>query len=54
MDKLRIVDIESGESRDVPLDLSYTPAMPTGRDRGPRRPAGRHEDRRRRAPTWTS
>ena len=31
MDKLRIVDIESGEARTVPLDLKWTPAIPTGR-----------------------
>src|SRR5262249_42450220 len=31
MDKLRIVDIESGETRTVPLDLKWTPAVPTGR-----------------------
>ena len=31
LDKLRIVDIETGETRTVPLDLKYTPAVPTGR-----------------------
>jgi Tol biopolymer transport system component/cytosine/adenosine deaminase-related metal-dependent hydrolase len=31
LDKLRIVDIESGEMRTVPLDLKWTPAVPTGR-----------------------
>lgn len=31
MDKLRLIDIETGESRTVPLDLKYTPAVPTGR-----------------------
>ncbi|HEV2984526.1 MAG TPA: amidohydrolase family protein, partial [Vicinamibacterales bacterium] len=31
LDKLRIVDIETGEVRTVPLDLKYTPAVPTGR-----------------------
>ncbi len=31
MDKLRIIDIESGETRTVPLDLKYTPAVPTSR-----------------------
>jgi Tol biopolymer transport system component len=31
MDKLRIIDIESGEIRNVPLDLEYTPAIPKGR-----------------------
>ena len=31
MDKLRIIDIESGEARTVPLDLKYTPAVPTTR-----------------------
>ena len=30
LDKLRIVDIETGETRTVPLDLRYTPAVPTG------------------------
>jgi Tol biopolymer transport system component len=31
LDKLRLVDIESGETRDVPVDLKYTPAVPKGR-----------------------
>ncbi len=31
MDKLRLVDLESGLTRDVPVDLSYTPGIPTGR-----------------------
>jgi Tol biopolymer transport system component/imidazolonepropionase-like amidohydrolase len=31
LDKLRIVDIETGEARTVPFDLHYTPAIPTGR-----------------------
>src|SRR3954471_12543596 len=31
MDKLRIVDVESGDTRTVPLDLKYTPAIPTTR-----------------------
>ena len=31
LDKLRIVDIETGDVRTVPLDLKYTPAIPTGR-----------------------
>jgi Tol biopolymer transport system component len=31
LDKLRIVDIETGDSRTVPLDLTYTPAVPTTR-----------------------
>jgi Tol biopolymer transport system component len=31
MDKLRLVDIESGDSRTVPFDLKYTPAVPTAR-----------------------
>src|SRR5262249_34838076 len=30
IDKLRILDIETGETRTVPLDLKYTPARPTG------------------------
>ena len=29
LDTLRIVDIETGETRTVPLDLKYTPAVPT-------------------------
>jgi Tol biopolymer transport system component/imidazolonepropionase-like amidohydrolase len=29
MDKLRIVDIETGETRTVPLDFTWTPAVPT-------------------------
>jgi Tol biopolymer transport system component/imidazolonepropionase-like amidohydrolase len=29
MDKLRIVDIETGETRTVPVDLKWTPAVPT-------------------------
>jgi len=31
MDKLKIIDILTGEVRDVPLDLKYTPAIPEGR-----------------------
>jgi Tol biopolymer transport system component/imidazolonepropionase-like amidohydrolase len=31
MDKLKTIDIETGETRDVPLDLKYTPAVPKGR-----------------------
>ncbi|MEO6212054.1 MAG: amidohydrolase family protein, partial [Vicinamibacterales bacterium] len=31
LDTLRIVDIETGESRTVPLDFQWTPAVPTGR-----------------------
>ena len=31
MDRLRLLDVESGTTRDVPLDLSYTPAIPTER-----------------------
>ena len=31
MDKLRIVDIENGDIRTIPLDLKYTPAVPTTR-----------------------
>jgi hypothetical protein len=31
MDKLRIVDIETGDTRTVPLDLKWTPAVPTSR-----------------------
>jgi len=31
LDQLRIIDIETGETRTVPLDLQYTPAIPTGR-----------------------
>ncbi|HEY6213559.1 MAG TPA: hypothetical protein VIW45_14805, partial [Vicinamibacterales bacterium] len=29
LDKLRVVDIETGETRTVPLDLKWTPAVPT-------------------------
>jgi len=29
LDKLRIVDIETGETRTVPVDLKWTPALPT-------------------------
>jgi len=31
LDKLRILDIETGETRTVPVDLKYAPAVPTGR-----------------------
>ena len=31
MDKLRMVDVASGRSRDVPMDLTYAPAAPTSR-----------------------
>jgi Tol biopolymer transport system component/imidazolonepropionase-like amidohydrolase len=31
LDQLRIIDIETGETRPVPLELTYTPAIPTGR-----------------------
>jgi Tol biopolymer transport system component len=31
LDTLRIVDIESGDTRTVPLNLTWTPAIPTGR-----------------------
>ncbi len=31
MDKLRLIDIETGETRDVPLDLKYTLGIPKGR-----------------------
>jgi Tol biopolymer transport system component len=31
LDQLRIIDIETGETRTVPLELTYTPAIPTGR-----------------------
>ncbi len=31
MDRLRMVDIETGQASDVPLSLTYTPAVPTGR-----------------------
>jgi hypothetical protein len=31
MDRLRMVDVATGRSRDVPLDLTYTHAAPTGR-----------------------
>src|SRR6266446_982875 len=29
LDKLRIVDVETGDTRTVPLDLKWTPAVPT-------------------------
>jgi Tol biopolymer transport system component len=31
MDKLKTVDLETGETRTIPLDLKYTPAIPRGR-----------------------
>jgi Tol biopolymer transport system component/imidazolonepropionase-like amidohydrolase len=31
LDQLRIIDLETGETRTVPLELTYTPAIPTGR-----------------------
>jgi Tol biopolymer transport system component/imidazolonepropionase-like amidohydrolase len=31
MDKLKLIDIESGEIREVSLDLKYTPSIPKGR-----------------------
>jgi Tol biopolymer transport system component len=31
LDTLRLVDIETGETRTVPLDLTWTPAIPSGR-----------------------
>ena len=31
LDQLRLVDIDSGETRTVPLDLTWTPAVPTTR-----------------------
>jgi Tol biopolymer transport system component/imidazolonepropionase-like amidohydrolase len=30
-DKLKTIDIETGQTREVPLDLTYTPAVPKGR-----------------------
>ena len=30
-DKLKTIDIESGEVREIPVDLKYTPAIPKGR-----------------------
>jgi len=30
LDQLRITDLETGETRTVPLELTYTPAVPTG------------------------
>ncbi len=30
MDKLKTIDLVSGETRDVPLDLKYTPSVPKG------------------------
>src|SRR6266446_9128050 len=29
LDKLRIVDVETGDTRTIPLDLKWTPAVPT-------------------------
>src|SRR5439155_17176999 len=31
IDKLRLLDIETGETRDVPVDLKYSPDIPKGR-----------------------
>jgi len=31
MDKLKTIDVVSGETHDVPLDLKYTPSIPKGR-----------------------
>ena len=31
LDSLRIINIENGETQDVKVDLTYTPAIPTGR-----------------------
>jgi Tol biopolymer transport system component/imidazolonepropionase-like amidohydrolase len=31
MDKLKTIDIETGEVREIPLDLEYTPVIPKGR-----------------------
>jgi hypothetical protein len=31
LNRLRVVDIETGETRTVPVDLKWTPAVPTGR-----------------------
>jgi len=31
LDKLRLVDIESGETRTIPLELKWTPAIPTSK-----------------------
>ena len=31
LDRLRLLDLETGEVRDVPLDLTYTPDLPKGR-----------------------
>ena len=31
MDQLKILDLETGESRTIPVDLQYTPSIPTGR-----------------------
>ena len=30
-DTLKIIDVESGQTREIPLDLKYTPAVPKGR-----------------------
>jgi imidazolonepropionase-like amidohydrolase len=31
MDKLKTVDLETGETREIPVDLTYTPSIPKGR-----------------------
>jgi hypothetical protein len=31
MDKLKTIDIEAGEIKEIPLDLKYTPSIPKGR-----------------------
>jgi Tol biopolymer transport system component/imidazolonepropionase-like amidohydrolase len=31
MDNLKMIDVETGEVREIPLDLKYTPAIPRGR-----------------------
>lgn len=31
MDKLKTIDLETGETREIPVDLTYTPSIPKGR-----------------------
>ena len=44
LDKLKTIDILSGEIREVPLDLTYTPSIPEGPHGGACRPAGGREE----------
>ena len=31
MDRLRLLDVDAGTATDIPVDLSYAPAIPSGR-----------------------